>query len=317
MLTDDSAGQRVDLEIRCDECGAVLLVGASSLTVRCPYCASTSVVERELSVGNPRPTFILPFVWGMNRVGPRLKRWVGSSGLFTPSAFKEAVFEGLHGVYVPAWLYGSIGSADYSVSIGENYQRVETYTTTDSKGRTVIRTRVKTYTEWRSLSGRYEGWLMDLMVSASAGLVNAELQSVEPFDLRALKRYDPRLLAGWAAECASLDLDSCMREARGEAGERLGQELSSFMPGDSYVDLSYSAEFSEETAALVLLPIWIGVARYGKEGEQVRVLLNGQTGEVVGQAPKSWPKILAFVFVMLFALIALYAVSVGLSGGGI
>ena len=176
---------------------------------------------------------------------------------------------------------------------------------------------MKTYTEWRSLGGRYEGWLMDLMVSASSGLVNAELESVEPFDLRALKRYDPRLLAGWTAEGASLDQDSCMSEARSEAEERLGRELSSFMPGDSYRGLSYSAEFSEETAALVLLPIWIGVARYGKNGETVRVLLNGQTGEVVGRAPKSWARIFAFVFGALIALIVLYGMSVGALNGGV
>ncbi|MDE0892243.1 MAG: hypothetical protein OSB14_08675 [Planctomycetota bacterium] len=317
MIAEEPILQSAELEIRCDECGASLVVKDSSLTARCPYCASTSLVEHALSADRPRPEFIIPFVWGMDRVRQKLRRWIGSSGLFVPSAFKAAALEELHGIYVPAWLYGAVGSADYSVSIGEDYQRVETYTTTDSKGRTVIRTRVRTYTEWRSLSGRYESWLMDLMVSASRGLVNADLESVEPFDLRAMKRYDPRLLAGWSAEGASLELDSCLAEARHEAEARLGQELSGFMPGDSYVDLSYSSEFSEETSSLVLLPVWIGVARYGSKGEQVRVLLNGQTGEVVGSVPKSWTKILLFAFGVLFALLALYSLSAGLLDGAL
>jgi hypothetical protein len=237
--------------------------------------------------------------------------------MFAPAAFKEAALEGLRGVYVPAWLYGAVGAADYSANIGENYQRVETYTTTDSKGRVVTRTRIRTYTEWRALNGRYEGWLMDLIVSASDGLQNQELQSLEPFDLRGLKRYDPRLLAGWIAEEASVDRAACMGDARDEAQEQLGEQLSGFMPGDSYRNLRYSSEFSEETASLVLLPMWIGVARYGSKGEQVRVLLNGQTGELVGEVPKSWVKISLFLLGVLVCLPLLWIGVMALFGGGL
>ena len=301
-------------EIRCDECGAVLIVEEHLLTARCPYCASTSVVAREPTADRPRPTFIVPFTWSTDRVHERLKRWIGNRGMFAPTAFKEAALEGLRGVYVPAWLYGAVGEADYSVSIGENYTRVETYTTTDSKGNTVMHTRVVTYTEWRSLNGRYEGWMMDFLVSASEGLKNEELQSVEPFDLRGLRRYDPRLLAGWIAEESSVDRGTCMGDARGEARDRLGGKLAAFMPGDSHRNLRYTAEFSEETAALVLLPVWIGTARYGSKEKQVRVLLNGQTGEVVGRVPKSWWRILLFVLGLLVGVPLLFMGVVGVLG---
>ena len=213
-------------------------------------------------------------------------------------------------MYVPAWLYGAVGEAEYSASIGENYTRVETYTTTDSKGNTVTRTRVKTYTEWRSLSGRYEGWMVDFLVSASEGLSNEDLQTLEPFDLRALKRYDRRALAGWIAEQASVDRSACMGDARGEAEELLGRELSGFMPGDSHRNLRYTPEFKEETASLVLLPVWIGTARYGSKGAQVRILLNGHSGEIVGRVPKSALKVILFIL----GLLALVAFMVGLFG---
>jgi DNA-directed RNA polymerase subunit RPC12/RpoP len=294
--------QEPEYEIRCAECGANLIVGEHLLTARCPYCASTSVVERERSSDRPRPTFIVPFTWGADRARDRIKRWIGNRGAFAPRAFREAAIEGLRGVYVPAWLYGAVGAADYSASIGENYTRVETYTTTDSKGNTVTRTRVRTYTEWRSLTGRYQGWMVDFLVSASEGLRNEELEAVEPFDLRGLRRYDPRLLAGWIAEEASVDRTACMGDARGEAETRLGRSISAFMPGDSHRNLRYAAEFSEETAALVLLPVWIGSARYGADEEQVRILMNGQSGEVVGSVPKSWMKILALVLAVLVGL---------------
>ena len=262
------------------------------------------------------PAFVVPFTWGRERVESRLKRWVGSRGVFAPAALKEAALEGLRGVYVPAWLYGAVGEADYSASIGEEYTRVETYTTTDSKGRTVARTRTKTYTEWRPLSGRYEGWLVDFLVSASEGLSNRDLQSLEPFDLRALRRYDPRALAGWLAEQATVDRAACMGDARSEASDRLGEKLSRFMPGDKHRSLRFSAEFREETASLVLLPVWIGTARYGKEGEQIRLLLNGHSGEVVGRVPKSPWKIALFILALVGVLAFVLSVIGAMSQGG-
>ena len=315
MQSEELEGR--ELEVRCDECGATLLVAEKLRATRCPYCTSTSVIERAPTEDRPVPTFVVPFTWGRERVEARLKRWIGNRGIFAPSAFKEAALEGLRGVYVPAWLYGAVGEAEYSASIGENYTRTETYTTTDSKGNTVTRTRVKTYTEWRSLTGRYEGWMVDFLVSASGGLRNEDLESLEPFDLRALKRYDPRALAGWIAEQATVDRAACMGDARAEASERLGQRLGRFMPGDSHRNLRYTADFKEETASLVLLPVWIGAARYGESGEQVRVLLNGLSGEIVGHVPKSGWKIALFVLGVVVVLLLLLGLAGFIFGGGL
>jgi len=308
--------REVGVEIRCDECGAVLEVSERLLATRCPYCASTSIVEREPTVDRPRPTFLVPFTWGRERVEDRLKSWIGSQGMFAPTAFKEAALESLRGVYVPAWLYGAVGQTDFSASIGEDFTRVETYTTTDSKGNTVTNTRVVTYTEWRNLRGRHEAWMVDFLVSASEGLNNEDLELLEPFDMRALKRYDPRALAGWIAEQASVDRDACMGDARGEAEDRIGEGLGSFMPGDSYRNLRFASTFHEETASLVLLPVWIGTARYGSKEEKIRVLLNGQSGEVIGRVPKSSLKILGFILGLIVVGLLLFIVMKALFGGG-
>ena len=47
----------------------------------------------------------------------------------------------------------------------------------------------------------------------------------------------------------------------------------------------------------VLLPVWIAAYRY--RGKVFRFLVNGQTGEIVGQAPWSIPKIAALVILVL------------------
>ena len=54
---------------------------------------------------------------------------------------------------------------------------------------------------------------------------------------------------------------------------------------------------------LVLLPVWIATFRHREE--VWRLLVNGQTGEVVGQAPRDPKKIAGLVLLALAALAAL------------
>jgi hypothetical protein len=61
---------------------------------------------------------------------------------------------------------------------------------------------------------------------------------------------------------------------------------------------------------LVMLPVWVFAARWAPDQPAVKILVNGQTGEVQGHVPLSWPKIIAAIVVAL-AIIA--AIVLGLS----
>ena len=95
------------------------------------------------------------------------------------------------------------------------------------------------------------------MVSASAGVANAELQRVEPFDLKQLRRFAPTLISGWIAEEFSRDVATCTRASREEAVDAVGQQLRGFMPGDNYGDLAYRTSVSWESLEPVLVPVWV------------------------------------------------------------
>ena len=229
------------------------------------------------------------------------KKWKRSTW-FTPKAFKDGDVKETRGVYVPAYLYTAAAHVEYSAEIGENYTVVETYTTTDSKGRTVTRTRTRTVTEWRSLSGRWSAYVDDIVVTASKGLHNAELEAVEPFDLRALRRYTPKILSGWIAEDPSIDPTNCREMAKQEAVQKIGKRLAAFMPGDSHRDLNYRTQLVHEDQELVLLPVWVLAIPYDKEKPPVRVVINGQTGRLTGRPPRSAVMITVFVLSILAAI---------------
>jgi DNA-directed RNA polymerase subunit RPC12/RpoP len=295
------------VDLRCGNCGAALIVDASVRTVRCPYCASPAIVERPPAPDRPVPTFTLPFTQGSDRAQAEVRGWLGSRGFFRDPKLRTATIDEMRGVYVPAYLYAAVARADYQAEIGENYTETQTYTTVVN-GKSVTRTRTVTKTEWRTLRGRYAGYVMDVLVTASRGLHNLELEHLEPFDLKQMRRYDPAFFAGWIAEEPTLTVAECYDLARREALAKIGRALAAFMPGDTHRDLRHTTHLQYETASLLHVPVWILAARHDPTKPPVRIVMNGQTGEVYGQAPLSWPRILAVVaLVVLLAGGAIFA----------
>ena len=294
------------LGLDCRTCGAVLDIAPDQRTGKCVYCASPAVIERPPSPDRPNPTFALGFVVTQERALGMARDWVRRSSIFAPTAFRQAEIDDIRGIYVPAYLYCAVAHSNYRASIGENYTVTETYTTTDSQGRTVTRTRTRTETEWRELAGQHASFVCDYVVTASRGLSNAELEAIEPFDMRALHRYGTTLVSGWTAEEPSMLEAHCLELARQETLGGIGHALAGFMPGDSHRDLQYQTRLSEEDLELMLLPVWVLPVRYADDEPMVRLLVNGQTGAVSGKAPISKLKVaIAIVAALVPVLLCL------------
>lgn len=293
----------------CGHCGASLqFEGVRTQT--CPYCASPNFVEKAPAAGQPDPSFVVAFTGDAEVARRRLDAWLGSRTLFADPALRHARVEDIRGVYLPAYLYSAVARTDYTVQIGEQYTETETYTTIEN-GKTVTKTRTVTRTEYRPLAGRHLGYITDVIVSASAGLPNAELQRVEPYDLKQLRRFSPALVAGWIHEEFSRGADDCKRLSRGEAVDEVGARLRRFMPGDSYSDLSWKTQVDWEALEPLLVPVWVLALRYRGDKPPLRVVINGQTGKVAGKVPLSWWKIALAVVLVLAAIAALIFVFSG------
>lgn len=300
------------LTLACESCGATITVAPELRTAVCPYCAAPAVVERPPSPNRVDPHFTLAFVVTKDRAMEIAGRWVKRRRLFAPRAFGRAKVGDVRGIYLPAWLYGATAHTTYQAKIGEHYQVSRTVTSTDAQGHTTTHTETHTETEWRDLEGTHAGYLHDILVTASKGIPNDELGRVEPFDLRALRRYRPELVAGWIAEDPSVSRDASVASAREEAKAAIASELDAFMPGDTHRDLRFSTALANEDLTLVLVPVWVLAVRWREDKPPVRLLVNGQTGEAVGKVPVSPLKVLGAV---ALGLAVLGAVALFLMGG--
>jgi len=285
--SDPRPGRR--LEVSCESCGATLLVEPLQRTARCPYCDSPSVVDRPATPDRPDPEFALGFTIDREEARRRVRRWI-SRRRMGPFGLARAPTERIEAVYLPVYLYSASAHAAYSASIAEKYGK-------DGEKKT----------EYRPLEGRYSAYVADVVVTASRGIANDELQAVEPFDLRELRRYSPALVSGWLSEEPSVSREECRALAREESMARVTEALRSFLPGDGSVDLDHHTELRHESVDLTLVPVWVFAIRYDPAKPPIRVLVNGQTGKAWGRVPTSWKKValLAAAALALYLLVAL------------
>jgi len=272
-------------------------------TARCPYCDSPSVVDRPATPDRPDPVFAIGFDVDEPTARSIIRRHIAGRRL-APTALKRRALDNIRGVYLPTYLYSAVATSNFDATIGEDYTVV---TVRDKK------VKRETRTELRRLQGRHTCYVSDVVVSASKTITNAEVEAVEPFDLRALRRYSPALISGWISEEPALERDRCLELARTESRSALKDELRRFMPGDSVRDLRHTTEHSDESADLALLPLWVAAIRERDDADPIRLLVNGQTGRAYGKIPVSWRKI-AFLIAAVGAVIGLLTLILGWIG---
>jgi DNA-directed RNA polymerase subunit RPC12/RpoP len=284
-------------EIACQACGAKILFEPLHRTVRCPYCDSPSVIDRPATPDRPDPVFVVGFSVDRNEATSQMRRFISRKKLAPPGLRGKAA-ERLSGVYLPAYLYSAVASSSYHAKIGEDYYVREV--SRDSKGRTSVKRKRKT--EYYNLRGPHRSYVGDVVVTASRGIPNAEVEAIEPFDLGGLRRFTPSMVSGWVSEEPSMSREECLQLARRESTTKIRDVVRRFMPGDRCRGVESRTALSEEAIDLVLLPVWVFAIRYRDDKPPIRLLVNGQTGRAWGKIPVSWKKVAIITGVVLGAI---------------
>jgi hypothetical protein len=290
--------------LQCKACGAEVATDPNQRSYVCPFCDSTYVVEvpAEQS-GRQPPEFVIGFAVTPEAAQERFRAWIRDNSWYRPGDLHTAsVADKLKGVYLPFWSFSMLAQSQWQAQIGEHWYRTEHYTTRDSKGNIQHHTRRVQETEWWPLAGRHHRYYSGYLVSGSRGLPQGQSLRIQPFNLPALKRYEPYFLAGWLAEEYSVSRDEALALCQQEFQRREQGNIGAFLPGDTHSGLAVETQFSQVNSDLCLLPVYILSYRYKEK--VYRFLLNGQTGKVAGDKPVSGKRIGILVGVIL-AVIAL------------
>ncbi len=281
----------------CPSCAAQVSLPPGRLSDSCSFCESP-LVAAERVAAEP-PDRVAPFVLDQTQAAGRLRTHLAGSWLAPESVRKGAHPEELDPVLVPFWCYQATARSDWQARIGLWWYRTETYYVTVN-GKRERRTRQVKETEWFPTRGSHVATYVDHLVSGSRGLPEHEANELEPFDLGRSRPYAAAMLAGLIAEQPSVTHAQARQTAEHELTELEHRAIRAFLPGDESAGLQNQTRTELGEVELVLLPVWIATFRHG--GKVWRLLVNGQTGEVVGSVPKDPKKIAGLVVLALVAL---------------
>lgn len=292
----------------CPQCGATVEMPENALADLCSFCETPLVDAEEADRHIDR---VAPFEIDREVASKRLKTFLVDQWM-APEAVRHRVDPAkLHGVLVPFFAYDGTARTRWSANIGIYWYETETYTVMVN-GKPQIRTRRVQHTEWFPLSGTHAANYHSQLVSASKGLPEAEANELEPFDLGKAVPYAPATVAGWQAERPTVDHEAAHAIAGQEIAKHENATIAGgFLAGDTRSEVQSQTDLHVDQVEEILLPVWIATYEHG--GKVFRLLVNGQTGEIVGKAPRSSAKVGCIVAVMIGIVLGIVGV-LGLVG---
>ena len=298
-IPDDRRGWKTErVEVLCQSCKAISVFEPTRIAQRCDFCGSASLVPYT-EVKEPfSPESLLPIKISDTQVRDEIRAWYGRRW-FAPNALAtRALTDQLHGLYIPYWTFDARVQADWTAESGYYYYETESYT--DAQGhrqsRQVRRVR------WEHSAGHLEHFFDDELVCASKGVDAGMIREVEPFPTQELVPYQAGFLAGWVVERYQIDLIAAAQHSREAMESKLMQRCAQQVPGDTHRNLQVRGDWSGQTFKHILVPVWLLTYQY--HGKTFHVLINGYTGAIAGNYPRSWVKIFfATLGVVLFVLL--------------
>ena len=285
------------LEVKCDSCGAVVTFTPPEVAGECSFCGVKIVAQPKSSDPLVAPGGILPFGIPTDSATESVKQWLRSRW-FAPNALKKLAYqESIDGVYLPFWTYDAYTTSYYEGQRGEHYYVTETYTERDAQGNMVTKTRQVQRTAWYPASGSVSRWFDDVLIPATKSVSQSRLRSLEPWDLNAMKPYEPAFLSGFKAQRYQVELPEGFDAAKRIMASIIERDVRRDIGGDEQRIDWIKTAYSAVTFKHIFLPVYLAAYRFMDKVYQVMV--NARTGEVQGDRPYSFLKIFFFVLFIL------------------
>ena len=262
-------------EIRCQTCGAIQTSSGHNISDKCGYCgASLFVVE-----SSQMPDGCVLFNIDKELAVTKFKEGIVKKK-FLPSAFKNnPPMDDIEAVYFPAFMFCTEGKCYYKAVLEEK---------DDDDG--VYRTRrVSDYLSFHE----------DTIIEGSRYLTQNNFNEIMPYDLNQLYKFDKKFIIGYSVEYYNRNFEDAGVLAKQIVSSRIRNMISSDIRrvGETIKDIDMDIKYSSAMYNYILLPVYKIKYKYGKK--EYSAFVNGQTGNVGGQVPRSGGKIFLLVISIL------------------
>lgn len=291
---DNAEDAHKSVVFTCENCGAKVTMVEGETAKSCPFCGTAHVTATEEFEGL-KPNAVLPFAFGKERAIEFGKAWARKR-LFAPRKFKKTLKgEGINGVYAPAFTFDSQTTSSYVGRIGTRHTRTVGY----GKNQ-----RVETYIIWRTISGTFNQFFNDILISAGSKFDQKKMQSISPYYTDGSVTYSEEYLLGYMSYRHEESIDDCWSVARSTMDSAIRRGILRQYTYNVLDYLNVSTSHADVTYKYVLLPVYVGNFKYGKK--LYNYYVNGCSGKVKGKAPVSPWRVLFTTLLGIGVAVGLY-----------
>lgn len=271
----------------CSHCGAEVITSDSEASTFCVYCGNPAIVFSRISE-EYMPDGLIPFKVTKEEAIRNISANFMKNP-FVPQEIKSKVTaDNLRGIYVPYWI------------INAEYTEADLISGDVKRGKT-------TYREHFSRAGDVE--LQNVPIDGSRMLNDDVSRKLEPFYLEDSTAFDEDYLNGFYSNTSDLSYFDLKKSAAGRCHKLFSDEvLKTVKAKNKKIDNSIQWIDIEDDPLYMMMPVWFFTFRHGNK--PYTILVNGQTGKVVGTLPWNTKRIWAiaagiFIPVALFSLLPL------------
>ncbi len=268
----------------CTSCGAQLVLNDVEAATYCAYCGQPTIVFDRI-IKHRRPKYIIPFSITKNAALVNIRQQFLKSG-FVPKEIKHFSPDLLRGIYVPYMLY-DVRSKDRQLIRS-------TLSASNLRGSTK-----KFY--YREAVASFQ----EIPVDASSQFSNELSERLEPYRGNGMVEFKAEYLSGYYADLKDDDFSYLKQVARQRASDMLNKQIQETVPGKDHSIISCKPCHVFEKEEYALFPVWFMVFHRNKE--TYTIMVNGQTGKVVGALPADKRKVaLRFCLLLLLFVIRFF-----------
>jgi len=288
-------------EVTCQSCGGHTTFSGSLTATRCPYCA-TPIQRNDVHQAPSRLAVdgVVPFHVDERWAKDAVRNWA-KRRWFAPSEFKRYNrASSFTSVYMAAFTYDAHTQTKYRGERGRNYQ--VQVGSGDNR-------RTETRTDWDRVSGRVRNRFDDIVIHANEGLNRRHVDRLAPWPLEQVRPFSAEYVAGHMARTYDHGVEECFGQAQQVIDKEVTKTVKRDIGGDRQRVHDVDTHYDKLTFKHLLLPLWLLTVFYG--GQTFQVMVNGVTGEVVGQRPWSKAKIALLVLAVLVVVGVIVALTAG------
>ncbi len=273
--------------LSCERCGALSLLPPGQKTTQCPYCGSNQLVASPDQGDLVEPQVIALMQIDAKQADRLARGWLGK-GFFAPDSLPGAGRTlQLRPGYYSFWTFDGILEVKWTCEVAEGSGNQK---------------------RWAPVNGTETRFFNDVLVPGMKTISLQEAKNLQPFDLQDVVPFKPEYLAGWPTVLYDCSLTDASLKGREFIFRQLQPQITQMIEvGREKRNLNLGGHsWSGMTFKHILLPLWVGAYQF--QGQDYRLMINGQTGKVTGAKPRDPLKLAVLITILVFMLVLIISI---------